>query len=306
MGTTPLDTLIAHKAISLCEDLSASEMRVAAAIVDHFNRDTGQCDPSLESIARLIGVSRRTVIRAVSALEKKGYICRRRHGGNFHRNQYEPDWNRFQAMEARWRARRSPAKKSGAPDLSLSQRRSCRVAGDMGVTQTCPRNSTKETLPMQQPARESCTAESVAPTVGLSKERNREESYLTANKRFHVKTANSRDAARDAAERRWNVLLTKQIVAAPAVFGSLVDAIDIQLSNATTDAELRKPGSGIHFLLRELDRRSPVGAEKQAANGSAVPSGEVGAEGNSDREGSPASSGFESLNSTKHQPKHGA
>ena len=96
----PSDTLIAHKAISLCEDLSGSEKRIAAAIVDHFNRKTGQCDPGLARIASLVGVSERTVIRAVAGLSKKGYIRRLRHGGKFHRNQYEPDWERFRAMEA--------------------------------------------------------------------------------------------------------------------------------------------------------------------------------------------------------------
>jgi DNA-binding MurR/RpiR family transcriptional regulator len=65
MQTGPSDTFVAHKAISLAEDLTGTEKRVAATIIDHFNRKTGRCDPALGSIARLLGVSRRTVIRAV-------------------------------------------------------------------------------------------------------------------------------------------------------------------------------------------------------------------------------------------------
>jgi len=67
MRTGPSDTLIAHKAINLSEELSGTEKRVAATIIDHFNRKTGQCDPALGSIAKLLGVSRRTVIRAIPA-----------------------------------------------------------------------------------------------------------------------------------------------------------------------------------------------------------------------------------------------
>ena len=306
MPNDPSNTFIAHKAISLCEDLSGSEKRVAAAIIDHFNRKTGQCDPGLEKIAVLVCVSRRTVIRAVGSLVEKGYLCRLRHGGKFHRNQYEPDWDRFRAIEAQWNARRSKkVNKSEAPELSPSERQSCHVGGDIDVTQTLPRNSSKETLVVQQPARESCTAASVVTSVGLSKEVSRKESYVTANARFHVKSANSSDAAYDAAERRWNELLMTQVKAAPDIFANLIVAIDADLQHATTERELRKRGSGLPFLLNELDRRLPLGgaARAIAPARSTVPSGQRGASSNSDREGSPASSDFQSLKSLKSEPK---
>jgi hypothetical protein len=118
-----------------------------------------------------------------------------------------------------------------------------------------------------------------------------------------VKSTRSHVAARDAAERRWNELLTKQFAAAPDIFVSLIDTIDAELQSATTDAELGKPGSGIGFLLRELDRRSPLGFDARGASPdkSTVPSGHLEASGNSDREGSAVSAGFQSLNMTKDQ-----
>jgi hypothetical protein len=118
-----------------------------------------------------------------------------------------------------------------------------------------------------------------------------------------VKSTSSHVAARDAAERRWNELLTKQFAAAPDIFVSLIDTIDAELQSATTDAELGKPGSGIGFLLRELDRRSPLGFDARGASPdkSTVPSGHLEASGNSDREGSAVSAGFQSLNMTKDQ-----
>jgi len=98
-------------------------------------------------------------------------------------------------------------------------------------------------------------------------------------------------------------LLTKQFGAAPDIFVSLIDTIDPELQSATTDAELGKPGSGIGFLLRELDRRSPLGFDARDAcpNKSAVPSGRLEASGNSDREGSAVSTDFSSLNTAKHR-----
>ena len=44
MRAGPSNTFIAFKAISLADDLSGTEKRVAAAIIDHFNRKTAQCD----------------------------------------------------------------------------------------------------------------------------------------------------------------------------------------------------------------------------------------------------------------------
>ena len=51
-----LDTTLAHKAISLCAELSGTEKRVAAAIIDSFNRKTGQCDPGYGRIAHLLAI----------------------------------------------------------------------------------------------------------------------------------------------------------------------------------------------------------------------------------------------------------
>ena len=62
----PLDTTIAHKAINLMPGLSGTDKQIAGAIIDHFNRKTAQCDPGLERIAWLVGVSRRQVISSVS------------------------------------------------------------------------------------------------------------------------------------------------------------------------------------------------------------------------------------------------
>ena len=302
MQTGPSDTFVAHKAISLAEDLTGTEKRVAATIIDHFNRKTGRCDPALGSIARLLGVSRRTVIRAVGSLVLKGYIRKTRHGGYFHRNSYEPIWSRFRTNAAKWTEQRAASRRSKTTDVSPLGRQAWHL-GDTDVTQTCTNNSFEGTLAAARSETQTRTSSRSAASEGLGNEANRKAAYPIVQQRFHVKSTSSHVAARDAAERRWNELLTKQFAAAPDIFVSLIDTIDPELQSATTDAELGKPGSGIGFLLRELDRRSPLGFDARDAcpDKSTVPSGDVARAGNSDREGSAVSAGFQSLNTTKDQ-----
>jgi hypothetical protein len=303
MQIGPLDTFVAHKAISLAEDLTGSEKRVAATIIDHFNRKTGRCDPALGSIARLLGLSRRTIIRAVGSLVLKGYIRKTKHGGYFHRNSYQPIWSRFRTNAAKWTEQRTANQKSRMTDTSLLGRQAWHLGGDTDGTQTCTNNSLKKTLAVEGSRTQTRISSKPAASEGLTNEVNRASTYPIVQQRLHVKSSRSAVAARDTAERRWNEALTKQFAAAPDVFFGLIDAIDSGLQSAATDAELRKPGSGVTFLLMELDRRVPPGgdARNSPSDKSTVPSGDVDASGNSDREGAAVSVDFQSLNITKHQ-----
>jgi len=99
MAVRRLDTLLALKAVSLALGLKENDRRVAAALVEHFNRETSQCDPGLKRIADLLGISTRTVIRATKRLETTGLLRKVRHSGHLNRNHYEPVWSRFREIE---------------------------------------------------------------------------------------------------------------------------------------------------------------------------------------------------------------
>src|SRR5438094_10256007 len=103
MAIRRLDTLLALKVLTLVPDLNASDRRVAGVLLEHFNRSTGQCDPGLQRMAVLLGLSTRTVIRANERLETAGLFKKTRHGGYSHRNSYDPNWARFQELEIAWR-----------------------------------------------------------------------------------------------------------------------------------------------------------------------------------------------------------
>jgi predicted transcriptional regulator len=249
----PINTLMVHKAINLATELSNSEKRVAGALIDHYNRRTGQCDPSLDCIAELIGMSRRTVIRAIARLQKLGFIRRVRHGGKFHRNRYEPVWSRFVQVEAEWNGRRNIRRaRFGAPKASPCPSQPRHDAGDTADTQTSSNNLLKETLV------ESALSDQVRPSNVSIYQRGSSRKADPANSSSSFRCigrsgiASSATASRDAAERRWNVELLSRYGGRPSLYGHIVEAVDADLISATTDAELGRRGSGLSYLMDEL------------------------------------------------------
>lgn len=222
-----LDTLLAFKAIGLLDCLSATEKRVGIAIVDSFNRRTGQCDPGFDRIAHLLGISRRTVIRAVNRLESARVLVRRRHGGNSHRNSYEPNWLQFRQEEAGWSARKRTRHwlDSVEPDLSPSDAALRHRSGDKPVTQTNIINQSHKT----------CSA-----AWG---------SRMRPPKLTCVGTVPSAEASLAAAERRWTNELNLMFCAEPEHYAKLLDFIDENIRRLANESELKHPGSGFRLIM---------------------------------------------------------
>lgn len=68
------DVLFAHKALNIVPGLSEANRRVAGAIIDHFNKKTGQCDPGINRLCKLLRLNRASVIRSTDKLHKQGII----------------------------------------------------------------------------------------------------------------------------------------------------------------------------------------------------------------------------------------
>jgi Helix-turn-helix domain len=249
----PLDILIAFKSISLAPDLSVTEKRVASAVIDHFNQKTTQCDPSLDTLAVLLGIHRRTVIRAVNNLVRLKYFRRVRHGGNFHRNFYEPLWPRFREVEAEWQRRRyEHSQRFREAKLSRWAGQPEHHAGGADVTQTSPINISNEILPgvsvRDDPQGQNASSD---PQRLISKEQC--SSIPHPNRpMFHVEKVRSRDAAYAAAERRWNTALQNRFVATPTVYGEIIGAIDPAMQRSATEAEMKRHGAGLAYILDQL------------------------------------------------------
>jgi hypothetical protein len=80
----PRDIKALHRWIAVIRSfpgLSPITIKTAGAIAMHFNLKAERCTIRYETIAGQIGADRRSVIRAVSALEAAGLISAERRGG---------------------------------------------------------------------------------------------------------------------------------------------------------------------------------------------------------------------------------
>jgi hypothetical protein len=248
-----LDILIAFKAISLAPDLSVTERRIASALIDHFNRQTTQCDPSLDTLAALLGIHRRTVIRSVNRLVSFKYFRRMRHGGNFHRNFYEPLWPRFREVEAEWQSRRlKHSQRFREEKLSRWKGQPVHPAGGKDGTQTSPINLSNEILSSGAVRDDSQGQNASNYPQGLTRKEQCSSIPHPNRPMFHVKKTRSCDAAHDSAERRWNAALQKQYLATPTVYGEIIGAIDPAMQRAATEAEMKRHGAGLAYILDQL------------------------------------------------------
>ena len=258
------DLTIAFKAIGL-SDLPDGHKRVAAALLDHFNRKTGRCDPSMETMALLLRLSRRSVVRALNRLVREGFFDRDRHGGNFYCNQYYPVWRKFREVEAKWASLRELHRsRFNRAKVSLPPCHAGHFDSDSDDTQTFPNNNhsyetNSEGLPNREIGSQSSDAIEVATTtmelIGQPVQR--------PARPVHVKHRAPSDVARDAAERRWNMALTLHVSANEALYARILERVDQPLSDAATAAEMKDPGSGLRYILTELDRsglRTQTGA----------------------------------------------
>jgi predicted transcriptional regulator len=233
MAVRPIDTLLAIKAISLVTGLKENDRRVASLLIEHFNRRTGQCDPGLKRIAHLLGISTRTVIRSVQRLEVAGLVRKVRHGGHLNRNRYELVWSRFQEIERQWRARFARSAHSRVTEMSLTKCQPCHMGGASSDTQTCRSNLRNETCSKRLPKKEEIQMAFSLPSTTEGGTRCAE-------------------AARVEAERRWTDALHERFAHLPVIYGEIIDLIDTAMQEAATDAEMRRRGSGLLYILRVL------------------------------------------------------
>ena len=232
MSVKPLDTLLAIKALGVVEGLSANDRRVAATIVEHFNRRTGRCDPGLPRIATLLGISERTVIRCVNRLVAAKLIRKTRHGGFGNRNSYEPLWDRFGEIQREWSERLR--RRAREPNLSPAPGQACHIPDDGVITQTCFNNN--------------------LPKATYSKWTSNEENRRSTNFSLRETTTgkSSSDAAWDAAERRWTSQLNSRYSALPVTYAEIIEAITEEIRFTATEAEKQRRGDGLGYIIRQL------------------------------------------------------
>jgi Helix-turn-helix domain len=79
-------------------DISSTAKVIAARLLDHLNSASGRCFPSYDTLGKGIGMSRRTAMKAVKELERKGIVVVRRRSAadakakGWGSNYFDSDW----------------------------------------------------------------------------------------------------------------------------------------------------------------------------------------------------------------------
>jgi hypothetical protein len=224
----PLDTLLAIKTINLADGLRPSDRRIAVALIEHFNRRTGRCDPGIERLSKLTNYSIRTVLRSTAHLQTLGLIGKVRHGGHANRNRYEPNWQKIAELGAKWEERLRAGSRSRSAKLSPATGQPRPLDGDSGVTQTYRDNLIKRTCQTALEGNRMARAGRRDPSIPSS------------------------TAWRSAAERRVSQEIDRRFASDIAAYAQVIGAIDSSLMNAATEAEMKQRGSGIHLIIEHL------------------------------------------------------
>lgn len=274
------DILFAHKALNIMAGgvtvegekaklrVGEATRRVAGAIIDHFNKRTGQCDPSIERLATLLGIDRATVIRATEALHELGFIEKVSHGGKAHRAAYLPNWDRFRAIVDDWDARMktgdapgTPCRSTGTPadtpapkvaTLRRSRSQSCDVKGRKVATQTLRSNPSNKPIEAER-------VETQAQKPQQQSEPKAQNGLWKGNKPVAQRSMllpinggrspSHSDAARAAAERRWYADVHALGLKAEE---EVLEWMTWDRQEATTEAEKHRKGGGLAFIVANM------------------------------------------------------
>ncbi len=271
------DVLFAHKALNVMPGLSATARRVAGAIIDHFNKKTGQCDPSVGRLRKLLDVSPATVMRATSELDDLGLIFKDSHGGKSHRTAYTPNWSYFREIVEVWDAGMKTGDGLLEHDFKISKLKPSKsqsrdLDGRKNETQTLRKN------PSKKPIEADCAKPPAVQNSELYKRtgtnRLLKGAELRSQKSFLLplqggQTQSRSEVAQNKAQQRWeNDLMRLSREQTEAI----AEWLTIETMERATTAEMAEPGSGLEFIVREM-RDQLITAQLRVLSGRICPTG---------------------------------
>lgn len=237
-----VNTLAAHLAISLHPDLSGSDKRVASAIIEHFNRKTGRCDPSIGRLAKLLGLPDKTIRRATAKLHGLGLIVKASHGGRSGTAAYAPQWDRFIAFKAEWEAQRDgKGQPENRSNMAGATGQLCPEAPDKNDRQTHRRNPRKEPRDVQSIGTKGADSQRPTPKP-------------PPQKTMMLPIQGGRSTSREvAATTAANQTVEGFLKAVRGRYDLYALNISGELHDQVVSAERRKKGAGVSMALRLLE-----------------------------------------------------
>ncbi|MGO7370068.1 hypothetical protein ACCT04_14650 [Rhizobium ruizarguesonis] len=251
---TKLDLGIAKSVLNILIGVSSADKAVAGVILAHLNTKSGQCDPSIGRIARILGIDEATVKRATRDLcGKHGLFKKVSHGGNANRASYEPCWTKFRDLnddfQRRVRSGEGPNSSSGnSAEMPPQTAQKCALDGGKNALQTILKNSIEELYLSEPPQEEPLQGADAKPGNGLSKRGVAEplDQHFRSRERAATQGSSHDEAAMDAARYRLNAAIEKLPVETKAV---VWDWLDERLMEEAYRAEVKRPnGGGMAFI----------------------------------------------------------
>ncbi|NTF69595.1 hypothetical protein [Rhizobium rhizogenes] len=263
-----LDIAVARRALGLCTGISGGALNVGFALLEHFNRKTGQCDPSVVRLATMLGLAEATIKRATKELcDVHKLFQKSSHGGLSNRASYRPNWGRMRSMIAAWDKRMvtgSPPESDEAKvsKVSCSTAQNRAVEGiknepltywnkPIGINLNTDGACGDMSFPDPDGGETSPTSEPVESTKGLGKEPRGEP---VAQLPRVVDGKNMR-VAKEAAGRRWNSAMLRR---GSGAYSRFVDWVTEAHSDTATAAEMRRRGDGERYLVEQMLRDGVV------------------------------------------------
>ncbi|MEG6508615.1 hypothetical protein V6C03_06500 [Methyloligella sp. 2.7D] len=236
----------AYYALATRADLSSSAKSIGVIVVDHYNRETGQCDPSIGRLMQCSGFSRTAVLTAIKELEGgrrdksrkwqqtgERLIERVRHGGKSHRNAYRVNWSALGCASAAAQGCATAHRKGAQPHT---------VKGVQPHTQTFEVTSEEKPLKTGSPG-------------GAPGSAQAQTHFMLPIKGGGMREiTSSQQVCRDKAAERWESDLRTCLT--PCAYADAVERITPQMEQAATEAELDHPGSGARLLMLQLRERA--------------------------------------------------
>lgn len=254
---TSRDKAVAYKAI-LLSGVSGSAMSVCGALIDHYNRRTGQCDPSISRIAQMLGLSRATVFRSLGEIVVAKMFHRASHGSRMGRNAYAPNWAKFQAIVTDWDARMlANAAARKVSEVRPDRSQFCDVDGLSSETQTHLINPFKETQESGTTGKAERKPPPPDPREGQSGQAEeagtRAQQFLIHAVPGGKPTPSYDEVARGKAWERIERGLLQSL--GQDGYEKAVAVVDQAMIEGATTAELQRPGTGLANLMRPLQSK---------------------------------------------------
>ena len=264
---TPLDLTIARRAIGLTTGMSGSAHVVGFALMEHYNRKTGQCDPSIARLAVMLGISEATVKRATKELcDEYGLFRKSSHGGLSHRAKYQPNWKTMRGILASWEARMptgSPPENAPDDESNVSEM-SCSTAQYRSLEQL---NIEPRTLlnkpyginpssdgasggvqagPVQSAGDQAARAPQADRLAGLWKGQPEQVQIQPSEVAYGGRSR----VAQQAAMRRWHSAMMRR---GRGTFARFIEWATEEISDKATAAEMRRQGDGERFIVDRMN-----------------------------------------------------